>query len=147
MNCMNILIVDDNIIKANDSKKCLVDIFPGANIHIVHTGEEALNALMRKSGIKYDLMVLDMEFCFSKNENIDRKCGLKLLDFINFNNSAFEKDDSKYIDNTIPIIVCSSGTYIKELDDYDNVKGFIRYGGQDLTSQYTNLVSLIRKKG
>ena len=88
-----------------------------------------------------------MEFCFSKNENIDRKCGLKLLDFINFNNSAFEKDDSKYIDNTIPIIVCSSGTYIKELDDYDNVKGFIRYGGQDLTSQYTNLVPLIRKKG
>lgn len=141
---MNILIIDDDYIKANDSKKVLSNMFPDAAFTFARNGCDALQELTpATSSAQYDLIILDMQFPFREGQNIDSRCGIKVLDQIKL--SQEYANSQKRIDITIPIIVCSSMQYPHELDSYDNVKGYVRYGGQDLTGQYELLFPVLRK--
>lgn len=141
---MNILIVDDDYIKANKSRQALEHLFINTNFTFVRNGCNALQELTpATSSIQYDLIILDMQFPFREDQSIDVKCGIKVLEQIKL--SKEYTNPQKHIDNTIPVIVCSSMQYPYELDKYDNVKGYVRYGGQDLTGQYELLLPILRK--
>lgn len=141
---MNILIIDDDYIKTDDSKKALSNMFPNAVFTFVWNGCDALRELTPATcPTQYDLIILDMQFPFLEGQNIDTRCGIKVLEQIRL--SQEYANPQKRIDDTIPVIVCSSMQYPHELDKYDNVKGYVRYGGQDLTGQYELLLPVLRK--
>ena len=50
-----------------------------------------------------------MQFCWSIGD-FDRKCGLRVLEELNRTS------------NNIPVVVCSSGSCLPELNKHDNVK-------------------------
>lgn len=141
---MNILIIDDDYIKTDDSKKVLSNMFPNAVFTFVWNGCDALRELTPViCSTQYDLIILDMQFPLREGQNIDTRCGIKVLEQIRLSQEYV--NPQKRIDDTIPIIVCSSMQYPHELDKYDNVKGYVRYGGQDLTGQYELLLPVLRK--
>lgn len=143
---MNILIIDDDYIKVDDSKKALSNMLPNAVFTFAWNGCDALRELTpATNSAQYDLIILDMQFPFREGQNIDARCGIKVLEQIRL--SQEYANPQKRIDDTIPVIICSSMQYPHELDSYDNVKGYIRYGygGQDLTNQYELLLPALRK--
>ena len=126
---MNILIIDDNAIKSIWSRKQIEFNFRDAIFFTASNGIQAKNILEKE---KIDFIVLDMQFSFLGNGDIDDLACMKVLE---------EMHTNKNIDETIPVCICTSGgKWDNELDKFKNLKGFIRYQDSSADEKYKSLI-------
>ena len=129
---MNVLIVDDDNIKAKWSEDSLRLNQEVKDVKVVSYAEEAIQLL---EGGNIDLVVLDMQFCLSQG-NFDRLAGIFVLK---------EMKENPNINGDIPVVLCSSGSYLKELDNYSNIVAFLRYGHNNVDEIYEGIVRKISR--
>lgn len=129
---MNVLIVDDDNIKAKWSEDSLRLNKEIENVRIVSYAEEALYVLESE---KIDLVVLDMQFCITQG-CFDKFTGLYVLK---------EMQSNLLVNENIPVVVCSSGSYLKELDKFPNVVTFLRYGHSNVDEIYEGVVRKVSR--
>ena len=126
---MNILIIDDSPIKSIWSKKQILENFRDALFFTASNGMQAKNILEKE---KIDFIVLDMQFSYFGNGEIDNLACLSVLE---------EMHSNPNINENIPVCICSQGgRWDKELDKFKNLKGFIRYGDQTADEKYKDLI-------
>lgn len=124
---MNVLIVDDDSIKAKWSEYYLRLNKEIENVKVVSYAEEALRVLTSE---KIDFVVLDMQFCI-KEGCFDKFAGLYVLK---------EMQSNPLVNENIPVVICSSGSYLKELDNFSNVITFLRYGHSNANEFYQSII-------
>lgn len=129
---MNVLIVDDDSIKAKWSEDSLRLNQEVKDVKIVSYAKDAIRLL---EGGNIDLVVLDMQFCLSQG-NFDKFAGIFVLK---------EMKENPRIDEGIPVVVCSSGSYLKELDNYSNLVAFLRYGHSNVDEIYEGIVRKVSR--
>ena len=129
---MNVLIVDDDSIKAKWSEDSLRLNKEVKDVRVVSYAEDAIRLL---EGGNIDLVVLDMQFCLSQG-NFDKFAGIFVLK---------EMKENPNINESIPVVMCSSGSYLKELDNYNNLVTFLRYGHSNVDEIYEGIVRKVSR--
>lgn len=91
---MIIINVDDNPIKQRRIVRALKELGPDNEVIEFRYAEEVVD-YVKKNYI--DLIVTDMQFCFSKDSAEDNECGKKLINEI------------RRLDDSIRFVICTSG--------------------------------------
>ena len=127
---MNILIIDDDSLKANWSKKEIAENFKNVNFFYSPNGVDGI-AILKKEHI--DFIILDMQFSYFGNGLNSEEACISVLKEIR---------DNPYINENIPVCICSQGgRWTDEFDKFENVVSFIRYRDNKADEKYKELIN------
>ena len=80
-NCIKVLISDDDTFKSESIRDVVLSVFPKAKITRVECAKDSVVELLNN---KYDILIQDMFLPINKNEAIDQKGGIYVLNQIKF---------------------------------------------------------------
>ena len=80
-NCIKVLISDDDTFKSESIRDVVLSVFPKAKITRVECAKASITELLNN---KYDILIQDMFLPINKNEAIDQKGGIYVLNQIKF---------------------------------------------------------------
>lgn len=80
-NCIKVLISDDDTFKSESIRDVVLSVFPKAKITTVECAKSSITELLNN---KYDILIQDMFLPINKNEAIDQKGGIYVLNQIKF---------------------------------------------------------------
>ena len=122
---MKIIVVDDDVIKAINIESAVRSSSPAIQIVSLRYADEVIKRIQED---KIDLIISDMQYNFSADENISLDCGLKLI------------EEVRKISN-IPIIICSSEH--KDVPDEKNVY-MVTYHPNSIDNRIDDILSRIK---